>query len=116
VRPPKGLLNVSSLDVCFLMDCTGSMADWIAQTKVESLRIADTISDNYPSIQVRYAFVGYRDLGELNKRFEIVPFTTNMKEIKSHISTIKATGNICSLNELFNHWISKIFPWNLLEN
>jgi len=111
-RPTPTIMEDSSLDVCIMMvrsqhklsllgssvhtfflyqDCTGSMGSWIDQTNKEAMNIAQAIRTKYPLIQVRYSFVGYRDIQDA-QRFEVVPFTTSMNDIFTQIKGISATG------------------------
>jgi len=55
-----------TLDLMFIMDCTGSMQSWINATKNELFNIIDTIRTEYPFIDIRVSFVGYRDFCDKN--------------------------------------------------
>jgi len=48
-----------SLDLCFLIDSTGSMSDDIAAVKVSARDLIDEVIENYPD--ARFAVVDYRD-------------------------------------------------------
>lgn len=75
----------NSADVCFLMDCTGSMGSWINLCKDKVEEIVDLITATYSSsTKLRLSFVGYRDIRD-TPRFSIQPFTDNVKELKEFI-------------------------------
>jgi hypothetical protein len=50
------------LDLCLLLDCTGSMASWIKRSKDTLKEIIDNVKRDNPELQVRVCFVGYRDI------------------------------------------------------
>lgn len=52
------------IDICFLLDCTGSMGPWIQAAKDHIFDIVRKTRQDTPSAEVRVAFVGYRDFGE----------------------------------------------------
>jgi hypothetical protein len=84
-----------TVDVCFAMDCTGSMQQWIDAAKDQILTMADSIRANLNSRDdtciLRFAFVAYRDFCDVN-RIESVDFTTDLGKVKSFIQSQKASG------------------------
>ncbi len=50
------------LDLCLLMDCTGSMGSWIERSKVTLNEIIDAVKSQNTGLKVRVSFVGYRDI------------------------------------------------------
>ncbi|CAM9133762.1 unnamed protein product [Ectocarpus sp. 6 AP-2014] len=54
----------AKVDLCFVMDCTGSMQRWIDQAKTKLLDIIDQAKKDVKNISLRVAFVGYRDFGD----------------------------------------------------
>jgi len=79
------------IDLVFLMDCTGSMASWIKISKDKVVEIADSIKYQHPHLDLRLAFVAYRDFGD-KKQIEYLDFTIYADEMKSFISTLNAEG------------------------
>ncbi len=72
--------DVHSIDVAFLVDCTGTMGDRI-QTLYELLpNLMEDVRRSAPGVTVRVAFVGYRDIGD-DEPFSIYPFTENIQRI-----------------------------------
>jgi hypothetical protein len=61
LRPrPENPKDVS-VDVCFMLDCTGSMGLWMAAAKEHLSAIMQGLRDDAGVGSVRVAFVGYRD-------------------------------------------------------
>lgn len=50
----------TGIDICFVMDCTGSMSSWIATAKERIQQIIESVSTKADGV-VRFAIVGYRD-------------------------------------------------------
>ncbi|CAN0134278.1 unnamed protein product, partial [Laminaria digitata] len=59
----------TNVDLCFVMDCTGSMQNWIDQAKDKLMDIIEQAKNDVANLNLRVAFVGYRDFGD-KKRFE----------------------------------------------
>jgi len=81
----------SSIDLCFLIDVTGSMQPSIDSTKKYALKIAQNTKRTYPDSKFRVSFVGYRDY-EDKKRFEVLDFTENIKDFEEYLGHVIATG------------------------
>ena len=52
------------LEIGFVLDTTGSMGDELSYLKVEMRSIAQTIAQEFPGVEQRYALVAYRDHGD----------------------------------------------------
>ena len=87
----KMIKDNSSLDVAFLVDCTGSMAPYITETKNDIEEIVSSIKEAFENT-VQVAFVGYRDHSDGIKRIECLQFTEDITEFKEFLSNINATG------------------------
>ena len=79
------------LDLCLLLDCTGSMSAWIQRSKETLKEIIDNVRADNPDLEVRVCFVGYRDIQD-RPRFSIHEFTTDLEKIKKYISGVDANG------------------------
>ncbi len=55
------------VDLCFLVDCTGSMKPWIIGIQTAVTRWASVLQASYPDCCLRFAFVGYTDYDERDK-------------------------------------------------
>ena len=62
------------LDLCLLMDITSSMQEWIERSKETLHEIINNIKTQNKDLQVRVAFVGYRDIRD-TERFCVMNFT-----------------------------------------
>lgn len=79
------------LDLCLLLDCTGSMASWIQRSKDTLNEIITSVKDNNPTLKVRVCFVGYRDIQD-KPRFSIHEFSEDIEKVKKFIAGVNASG------------------------
>lgn len=49
------------LDVCFLVDCTGSMGPYIEEVKKRIKEVVAALQAAHGALDLRVGFVGYRD-------------------------------------------------------
>jgi hypothetical protein len=87
-QPPVG---VSSVDVAFLVDCTGTMRKHIDSLKVHLPVLVKQVKSSALGCLVRLAFVGYRDIGDV-EQFTVLPFTTNVQEVVDFLNRTEASG------------------------
>jgi hypothetical protein len=88
------LKEASSLDLCFLLDLTGSMAGHMTATKNEIQTLVNSLPTVYPDIPIRLAFVGYRDHCDGSQRISIAPFgkVGEVGQFKTKLAGEPATG------------------------
>jgi len=80
------------VDVCFLMDCTGSMGNWIQMCKDQLRNIVDLLSKHYPNLKINISFVGYHDHND-SPKFDVLPFTSNVQQVRDYIAEkVHASG------------------------
>lgn len=85
------------VDICFCLDCTGSMSRWLLATKEQMRSIIEGITmlieKEYPTLklQLRFAIVGYRDVND-GERFNIQEFTDKREQVIAFLDRLKATG------------------------
>ena len=95
VAPKRNAIAKSSgsksLDLCLILDCTGSMYSWIQRSKDTLHKIIDHVKNENKGLTIRVAFVAYRDIKELN-RFDVTDFTDNLDVVKANIQKQPATG------------------------
>ncbi len=79
------------VEVCFVLDTTGSMGGLIAGAKKKIWDIANHILSGKPRPKVRFALVGYRDKGDtyVTKVFEM---TDNIDKIYTELMKFQAGG------------------------
>ena len=87
----KMLRESSSVDIAFLVDCTGSMLPYIVETKKDIDGIVSSIKENFEN-KVQVAFVGYRDHDDGQKRIECLQFTEDIAYFQRFVSCINANG------------------------
>ena len=87
----KMLRESSSLDIAFLVDCTGSMRPYIVETKKDIDGIVSSIKENFEN-KVQVAFVAYRDHDDGEKRIECLQFTEDIAYFQRFVSCINANG------------------------
>ncbi|CAI2184827.1 1773_t:CDS:1 [Funneliformis geosporum] len=80
------------VDLCFVMDCTGSMAGHINAAKACILRVAAHMETFKPSVTIRFGFCGYRDHCDGVNRLQIFPFTDSKVHFERDLSTVSAMG------------------------
>ena len=83
---------VSGIDLCFLLDCTASMGNWIAAAKEQLFKVVANAKASF-KCPIRVAYVGYRDFAD-SPRFDIRDFVTeeNMPEMRNFIASSEASG------------------------
>ena len=86
--------NALNLQVCFMIDVTGSMANYSSFKNNTIGLILDSLFEfmNKKSIK-RYAFIGYRERDEKPlEPFIFKQFTNNLSEIRKQMSEVKLEG------------------------
>jgi len=87
-------LNMNSLDLCILMDCTGSMGPYIEMCKRKLIELVELVTTHYSNkqIEIRISFVGYHDYAD-TPRFRILPFTNDAKQVVNWVTkNVQAAG------------------------
>ncbi|CAE8633953.1 unnamed protein product, partial [Polarella glacialis] len=89
------------VDLCFVMDCTGSMGGEIEAAKASVLKLADLIQSEVSrqtglAPQVRLACVAFRDYCDDSERLQQIPFQSPSKEghllVREFIANQEASG------------------------
>ncbi|KAM9971669.1 hypothetical protein ACTFIW_011652 [Dictyostelium discoideum] len=79
------------VQLCLMMDCTGSMGSWIKESKEKIISLTGLLANSYVGLELNASFIGYRDITDSN-RFEVVPFTTDMGYLASKINEVVPIG------------------------
>lgn len=80
------------VDVCFIIDTTGSMGDEIAQVKATLLQLTETLRQEADgNVDLRYSAVLYRDLGDAYVT-KVHPFTADLQGFDTALQGIQAAG------------------------
>src|SRR4051812_10376478 len=87
----EGKKPAPSIEVCFVLDTTGSMGGLIDGAKQKIWSIANTIIATEPRPTVRIALVGYRDRGDayVTKRFDL---TDDIDTVFKNLTDFQADG------------------------
>jgi hypothetical protein len=80
-----------SVDVAFIVDCTGSMAPYISSVKDSIKSIVDRVLATNQDTNLRLAIVGYRDIND-SPRCEVLDFVTSIDSFKEFLAGLNATG------------------------
>ncbi|CAG8622659.1 4498_t:CDS:2 [Funneliformis mosseae] len=80
------------VDLCFVLDCTGSMSSHIAAAKDCILQVVDYMERTNPSIKIWVGFCGYRDHCDGVKRLQTFNFTDSYETFRSYVRNVRATG------------------------
>jgi hypothetical protein len=85
-------MQIVRVKLCFLVDCTGSMGQWIQAAKDQIETIVEKTQQEYAKSDLRFqvAFVGYRDYGD-EVPYEVILFT-NVEEFLSKMRRVEAVG------------------------
>jgi len=73
------------LDIVIMLDLTGSMGPSIAMAKETIVKIIDFMKERYSQSTVRFAFVGYRDFCDGEKRLVKRDFSSDTEGLKTLI-------------------------------
>lgn len=91
-RVLKLIAAAQAVDLCFLVDCTGSMASYIQGVKEKIKTIVERSKRMLPDLNFSVAFVGYRDHCDGAARIVVLDLTTSILEFQSFMGTVTATG------------------------
>ena len=95
------LRQAEKVDICFMLDCTGSMSSYIAEAKSVIHRIVDKLKKRFVDFELRAAFVGYRDHSDGISRVSVFPFGNCIDDFKSFVTSISATGGADECEDIF---------------
>jgi hypothetical protein len=99
-----------AVEVAFVLDTTGSMAQLIEGAKRKIWSIATTIVEENPGAEIRMGLIAYRDIGDeyVTKRIEL---TADIQDLYARLLEFKARGGGDwpeSVNEALHEGITKL--------
>ena len=94
------LKQAERVDMCFLLDCTGSMQPYITQTKLIMHEIADKLKKMFSGFSLRLALVGYRDHCD-KERIVYRDFDSDVDKFKTFVSSVKEDGGGDACEDVF---------------
>ncbi len=95
------LKNAEKVDICFLLDCTGSMSSYINQAKSVIHDVVNRLKTRFKDFELRCSFVGYRDHCDGAKRVTVFSFNKNADSFKSFVNGVAATGGGDECEDVF---------------
>jgi hypothetical protein len=88
-----GALKASqTVDLCFVMDATGSMGHHITGVKDQIRSIIGELQRAMADLNYRLSFVVYRDVGDGASRFQVHDFSSSITELERFAGSIVASG------------------------
>ena len=107
---PSEKKDKPKIDVCFVLDTTGSMSGLIEGAKQKIWSIANEITSAKPTPDIRIGLIGYRDRGDeyVTKYFDL---TTDIDAIYGHLQAFHAAGGGDmpeSVNEALHEAVNKM--------
>ncbi|MDF1664197.1 MAG: VWA domain-containing protein [Planctomycetota bacterium] len=104
--------GVKQLDLCLVIDCTGSMGDELRYLQKEISNIAAKVKSRYNNIKVRFSLVVYRDKGDqyVSKRFDFQEDLDNFKDLLDDQQAAGGGDYPEAMDEALND--ASILSWN----
>ncbi|KAF0494469.1 kinase-like protein [Gigaspora margarita] len=93
----KAIINIEdsmNVDLCIVLDCTGSMSPHIDAAKKHILKVANYVNSNNSNIEFWVGFCGYRDHYNGSNRLQIFDFTNSLEKFQTYITT--KVASICN--------------------
>lgn len=82
---------MTTIDVCFVLDCTASMQPWINAAKRQIHTTLDALIDQHPTWEFEVALIVYRDYGD-EERISVLDFTPDLHRLDRTLETTIAEG------------------------
>jgi Mg-chelatase subunit ChlD len=109
-RAKDGLKQRPQIEVCFVLDTTGSMSGLIEGAKQKIWSIANAIIAVRDKPQIKVALIGYRDKGD-EYVTRVYDLTDDIDTVYKHLQAFKAGGGGDapeSVNQALNEAVTKI--------
>ena len=90
-RAVNRMIKAQCVTICFLVDTTGSMEDYIRGVKKDIKQMVQAIRRSH-AVVGGVSFVGYKDWCDGENHFEILEFTDNLDTFDQFLSAIVAKG------------------------
>ena len=99
MRPIHSKCNTMNIDLCFVMDTTGSMGSHITSAKKYVVQMTNDIKKNVEinsgkTTKLRIAYVSYKIRGDPG-HLENQPFTEDVSQVHNLLSKVRASGGSC---------------------
>ncbi|CAB4396121.1 unnamed protein product [Rhizophagus irregularis] len=81
------------VDLCFVLDCTGSMGSHIAAAKDCIFKVTNYIKHTNPSIELWVGFCGYRDHNDGSSRLQIFDFNDQYDQFVQYMLNVTPSSS-----------------------
>jgi Mg-chelatase subunit ChlD len=88
----KMIRKSETVDLCFMVDCTGSMASHIDAVMVQIHTIVSKLKKTSADMEIKVSFLGYRDICDGSNQFTILDFTSDIDFFQVFVGSTVATG------------------------
>ena len=88
----KRLKGAQCVDLCFMVDCTGSMDRYIAEVKGKIQDLVEDIRRKFTSLKLFISFVGYRDHSDGANRITFLDFSQSVPIFKEFVENVRVGG------------------------
>jgi hypothetical protein len=95
------LRQAQEVELCFMLDGTGSMGGHINAVKAEFRRTLQRLKKRFPHLRLRVAFVAYRDHCDGANRTQTKDFTEDVADFERFMETVGATGGGDEAEDVF---------------
>ncbi|CAF0819965.1 unnamed protein product [Brachionus calyciflorus] len=95
------LKQAEKVDICFLVDCTGSMSPYIQNVKDIINKMVQKLTEKFKHFQIRFSFVGYRDFYNGPDRITVFPFSENEPSFRIFVNSVQAIANCDTCEDVF---------------
>mmetsp|Transcript_14459 Transcript_14459/g.23958 ORF Transcript_14459/g.23958 Transcript_14459/m.23958 type:complete len:113 (+) Transcript_14459:362-700(+) len=88
------LKKAASLDLAILLDCTGSMYNYLTNIQSNIMKLVMAVDKLHPDSNVRLAFIGYHHVQNKieDKKQYIQRFTKNMSQFRTVLQRVTVSG------------------------
>ncbi|RGB27358.1 hypothetical protein C1646_819807 [Rhizophagus diaphanus] len=93
----KTLNNIKlsmKVDLCFVLDCTGSMRRHIAAARDCILQVTNYVKHTNPNFELRVGFCGYRDHNDKTRRLKLLEFTDQYEQFTKYMKSVSAFSSL----------------------
>ena len=101
-----------SVDIAFVVDCTGSMSLYISLVKDSIKSIVNRVQATNQGMNLRLAIVGYRDIDD-TPRCEVLDFVTSIDSFKEFLANLETKGGCDTPEDMANAiQVTNMLSWN----
>ncbi|EFA77644.1 protein serine/threonine kinase [Heterostelium album PN500] len=107
----KAIRASERVDLLFLLDCTGSMGEYIYQVKNDLVKLQVELKANYKNLDLKFGFIRYTDF-DVEKPYSILDFTNSTLDFVTFVASIKDEGGDDCAEDMFGGMnLIKLMGW-----